>query len=64
MTKGNTVHSTDNEKDIGVTFDTDLQFDTHIHNITKKANMMVGLIKRSFGHMDEDVYKTLQYPTF
>ena len=36
------------EKDLGVTFDADLKFSTHIRNIAAKANSRVGIIKRTF----------------
>ena len=47
------------EKDIGVTFDCDMKFATHINNITNKANRMIGLIKRCISHMDEKMFTTL-----
>ena len=50
---------TENEKDIGVTFSTKLDFDLHINNIVNKANQMTGLIKRSFTYIDKDVFLTL-----
>ena len=50
---------TENEKDIGVTFSTKLDFDLHINNIVNKANQMTGLIKRSFKYIDKDVFLTL-----
>ena len=36
------------EKDIGVTFDGQLSFDEHINSKVKTANMMAGLIRRSY----------------
>ena len=36
------------EKDLGVIFDTTLKFDLHIESMIKKANSMLGLIKRNF----------------
>ena len=36
------------EKDVGVTFSSDLKFDEHISNIVGKANSLTGLLKRSF----------------
>jgi len=54
------------KKDLGVTFDIDLSFDKHIHNCVNKANRMMGLIKRTFSHMDKDtfcmLYKALVRP--
>ena len=36
------------EKDLGIVFNNHLHFDTHLNMIVKKANMLVGLIKRNF----------------
>ena len=47
------------EKDLGVKFDPTLMFSKHIAMITKKANSMVGVIRRTFDHMDEDMLKIL-----
>ena len=51
------------EKDLGVIFDSDLSFEEHIFNQVKKANPMVGLIKRSFFHLTPDLFRQL-YITF
>ena len=47
------------EKDLGVTFDEKLSFDPHIHRVVKKANQMLGLIKRSFLFMNKDIFLKL-----
>ena len=56
----------DQEKDLGVTMDVDLIFDKHISNKINKANGIVGLIRRSFIHLDEEsflcLYKALVRP--
>ena len=44
------------EKDLGVTFDNNLLFDTHIQNIVNKANQILGIIKRLFNYMDKDIF--------
>ena len=46
-------------KDLGITFDKDLTFDSHISNITKKANQMLGIIKRTFTFMNKDIFLKL-----
>ena len=51
------------EKDLGVTFDTDLQFEEHILEKIRKANAIVGLIRRSFSFLDCVLFKKL-YTTF
>ena len=54
------------EKDLGVTFNKHLNFDTHIHNCVNKANKMLGLIKRTFRYLDKTIfcklYKALVRP--
>ena len=61
-----TLEEIKNEKDIGVTMDTKLQFEEHIHIQIKKANMMMGIIRRSFAHLDMEtfclLYKALVRP--
>ena len=47
------------EKDLGITFDNNLNFDLHITNITKKANQMLGIIRRTFTFMDKDIFLKL-----
>ncbi|XP_072013931.1 uncharacterized protein [Amphiura filiformis] len=49
----------DEEKDLGVQFDKTLTFGKHIGTIANKATRVVGVIKRTFDHMDEHVFKTL-----
>ena len=43
------------EKNLGVTFDSELKFGTHIRNIIAKANSRVGIIKCTF----KILYKSL-----
>ena len=54
------------EKDVGVAFSPDLKFDEHINTIVSKANQLVGLIKRSFTHIDKTfmtkLYKAIVRP--
>ena len=44
------------EKDIGVTIDSKLNFEKHIQTQINKANMMVGIIRRSFKFMDMETF--------
>ena len=46
----------EDEKDLGVIFDKDLTFDTHIQNSINKANQMIGLIKRTFSYLNKDTF--------
>ena len=42
----------ESEKDLGVTIDHNLNFDSHICSKVKKANQMFAMIRRSFKHLD------------
>ena len=47
------------EKDLGVTFDSDLNFETHIASKVNKANSIAGLIRRTFSFLDGPHFKRL-----
>ena len=47
------------EKDLGITFDENLNFDLHINNITKKANQMLGVIRRTFDFISKNIFSKL-----
>ena len=47
------------EKDLLVIFDGTMTFDTHIQKAINKANQMIGIIKRTFVHLDKDVFTKL-----
>ena len=51
-----TLEIVDSEKDIGVNVDSHLTFEKHISIQVNKANQMVGLIRRSFKHMDYSTF--------
>ena len=51
------------EKDLGVTMDMELNFQEHISAKIKKANSIMGLIRRTFSYLDEHLFKQL-YTTF
>ena len=51
------------ETDLGVTIDSELKFEDHISKKVSKANSIVGLIRRSFTHLDGELFKRL-YTTF
>ena len=54
------------EKDIGVIIDNQLKFEHHMNEKINKANNIMGLIRRSFVHLDEamflKLYKALVHP--
>ena len=43
--------------------DSDLKFETHIASKVNKANSIVGLIRRSFSHLDGELFKKV-YTSF
>jgi len=49
----------DEEKDLGVTFQSNLKFDKHISSITAKAQRVLSLIYHSFDYMDRDMFLIL-----
>ena len=51
------------EKDLGVTMDYELTFEQHISLKAKKANSIMGMIRRSFSFLDKDLFRRL-YTTF
>ena len=51
------------EKDLGITLDFEMNFDEHISSKIKKANAIMGLIRRSFSYLDEKLFRKL-YVTF
>jgi hypothetical protein len=53
------VQKSRGEKDIGVLIDDKLNFKTHIMQQVKKANSMVGAIRRSFRFLDERMFRLL-----
>ena len=54
------------EKDLGITFDQNLKFAAHIRNMVAKANGRVGLLRRNFSNMSPSIflplYKSLVRP--
>ena len=60
---GNELEHVFDEKDLGVTIDSNLTFEDHISLKVKKANMMVGLIRRSFSFLSCNLFNKL-YTSF
>ena len=52
---------TSEEKDLGVIFDENLEFDKHIKTIVNRANRMLGMIKIGFTSLDMEIFMNL-YP--
>ena len=62
MDDDGTIHQLareDSEKDLGVLFTNNLNFEKHINNTVNKANTIIGLIKRNFTYMDKSLFLTL-----
>ena len=49
----------DKMKDLGVTFDDDLSFKSHIYEKINKAYQMLGIMRRNFRHVDKDTFKLI-----
>ena len=52
-------HDDEVEKDLGVLFDRKLSFRQHIGCTVKKVNRMIGLTRRTFHYMDQEVFRLL-----
>ena len=44
------------EKDLGILFEKSLKFNKHITVTFKRANKLVGLIKRTFSYVDKELF--------
>ena len=59
--------NTRSHKYLGITLSSNLEFDTHIHNITNKANRTLGFLRRNLHNCTPDIkhvaYNTLVRPT-
>ena len=53
------LKNVDETKDLGILVDTKLKFQNHTSVKVNKANQMWGTIKRTFKHMNEDIFKKL-----
>ena len=62
----NILDVVDNERDLGVYVDQDLTFEHHLAVKVKKANQIIGIIRRSFHFLDEEtfimLYKSMVRP--
>ena len=47
------------EKDLGVVFDKDLKFTSHVNQIVMKANGVLGIIKHTFASRDANTIRLL-----
>ena len=56
---GKKLEKVDEEKDLGVIVDNELKFHKHTAAAVKKANMKLGMIKKSFANLDENILPIL-----
>ena len=54
-----TLETVREEKDLGVVIDSQLTFSKHISLKVNKANSIMGLIRRTFRHLDEQTFRGL-----
>ena len=63
---GNQLESKEEEKDLGIYINTSMNFSKHCAISVKKANQVIGLIKRNFQNFDSKIiinlYKSLVRP--
>ena len=57
------IEESDLEKDLGVYINSNLKFDSHVKMAAKKANSVLGMLKRAFRFWNEKTFKIL-YTTF
>ena len=53
-----TLEKIDNQKDLGVIIDNNLKFHIHSASALKKANQMLGVIKKSYNTRDAQTFST------
>ena len=56
---GTVIDSTDSYKDLGIILDHQLKFHQHSTEVTVKANWLLGLIRKSFDHLDSEMLTKL-----
>ena len=56
---GGQFRSVENTKDLGVTISSDLSWGKHVLATVNKANLVLGIIKRSIGTNNQDVFSQL-----
>ena len=56
---GNEMEHVFDEKDLGVTIDSELKFEEHISKKVRIANAIVGQMRRSFSYLDCDTFKRI-----
>ena len=52
MDRGTKIGVTTNERDLGVQIDPELKFNQHVEAVIRKANRMLGMIRRAYTYKD------------
>ena len=53
------IDNPESEKDLGIFFENEYSFQMHVNKTANRANVLVGLIRRSFNYMDSEMFLTL-----
>ena len=53
------IEDSTQEKDLGILMDNRIKFDIHIGKISKRGNSIMGIIRRTFDHLDHHSFKPL-----
>ena len=53
------IDTVESHKNLGILFDNQLKFHSYTANISNKANQLLGLIRRSFDHVDSNMLSKL-----
>lgn len=61
--EGNTVETVSEERDLGVIMSTDFKSSSHIRSITRKANAVLGQMKRTVTYRDKTIFPQI-YKTY
>ena len=56
---GKHLNSVASVKDLGITISHDLSWTSHVVEVVNKANKVLGLIKRTIGSADKNIFSTL-----
>ena len=54
-----TLATTSEEKDLGIIVDNKLSFNSQVNAAVQKANKILGLLRRTFSHIDKDIFSQL-----
>ena len=53
----NELKDVHNVKDLGIIVDSEIKFDLHMSTKVNKANKIMGTLRRTFKHLDNDTFK-------